>query len=101
MSTLPTRRQAQLHIVFVAVTSLVCAGLLTVATLVPAPPAVLPALIIAAIGMPMLATLDLPTALAVLRATRRPRVEPLHEGEIDALLLRLEALPEVEHPLDF
>ena len=100
MSALPTRRQAQMHVLFVAVTSLVCGGLLAVATLVPAPPTVLPALIICAIGMPMLATLDLPTAIAVLRATPRRRVDPLHEDHVDELLLTLAALPEVEHPLD-
>jgi hypothetical protein len=99
MITLAPRRQAQLQVLFVALTALLCGGLLAAAALVPAPPAALPALLLTGIGLPMVAAVELPGALQVLRDRRRHVPRPLDEGEVEALLLRLDDLPEVEHPL--
>jgi hypothetical protein len=93
---LPTRRQAIFGCVFVALTVLTCAGLVSAAVLVPAPAAVVPFLVATCIGCPMRAALDLPASLAVLRAGRRTRG--------DARLLadmrrHLRQLPETQHPL--
>jgi hypothetical protein len=89
LSPLPTRRQALEQCLFVVLTALVCSGLLCAAALAPAPPAVLPLLVLTCIGLPMLAACELPPALAVLRAGRALR----------DVRRQIEALPEVEHPL--
>jgi hypothetical protein len=89
LSPLPTRRQALAQFLFVVLTAVVCSGLLCAAALAPAPPVVLPLLVVACIGLPMLAACELPPALAVLRAGRALRRV---RGQIHAL-------PEVEHPL--
>jgi hypothetical protein len=96
---LPTRHQAILICVIVSLTALACTALLSAAVLVPAPPVALPLVVATCIGGPMLAALELPVSIAVLRAgraARRPR---------DARLLAdtrrdLRQLPETEHPLD-
>ena len=85
----PTRRQAALTLLFVAVTVLLCAGLIAAAALAPAPPAVLPLITLTCVGFPMLAALELPGALAALR----------HDYAMGRMRRHLEALPEVEHPL--
>jgi arginine exporter protein ArgO len=96
---LPARRQALVQLVFVAVTGLICAGLLGAAALVPAPPAVLPLLILAGVGFPMAAAYELPGALAVWRDRAHRLPHPLDEDALDRLLLQLDGLPETEHPL--
>jgi peptidoglycan/LPS O-acetylase OafA/YrhL len=85
----PPRAHAWLQILFAAVTALGCAGLLTAAALAPAPPAVLPLVILTCIGFPMAAASELPPAIAELRADR----------SLDRLRRSLDRLPEVEHPL--
>jgi hypothetical protein len=83
--TLPSRRRARLMFLSATAMAVVCAGLLAAAVLAPAPPIVLPLLILVCIGCPMAAAYDLPVAIAVLRA--------------DAALRRnLAALPETPHP---
>jgi hypothetical protein len=81
----PTQRRT-FAFVFAALIALVCGGLLAAAALVPAPPAVLPLVIVAGIGGPMAATYELTRALA---AVRDPRAE---------LRRQLDALPETPHP---
>jgi hypothetical protein len=76
---------------------LTCAGLVSAAVLVPAPPVVVPFLVATCIGFPMRAGLELPASVAVLRAGRHTRG--------DARLLadmrrHLRQLPETQHPLD-
>jgi hypothetical protein len=74
---------------FVAGTVLASGGLVTVAALVPPPPAVIPFVVLAAIGMPMLAALQLPGAIAALR-----------RAAWETRLRRdLGRIPETEHPL--
>jgi hypothetical protein len=96
------RRQAVLRCLYVAFTALMCAGLLSAAALVPAPPAVLPFLVVVGVGCPMVAACELPDAIAGLRATRRRPVRPraLDEGALEALRRQLDGLPETRHPLD-
>jgi len=79
---------------FVALTALMCAGLLSAAALVPAPPAVLPFLVVVCIGCPMVAAMELPGAVAGLRGRR-----PIDTRALDALRRQLDALPETQHPL--
>jgi hypothetical protein len=94
---LPSRRRALLRFAFVALTAVMCAALLSAAALVPAPPAVLPLLVIVGIGCPMAAACELPGAIAGLR---RPRHRPaLDGGALDTLRRQLDALPETQHPL--
>jgi hypothetical protein len=92
----PTRRRAIVTCAFVGVTALVCAGLLTAAALVPAPPAALPVLVIVCIGCPMMAACELPAALARLRKPARRAVD---SRALNALRRQLDALPETQHPL--
>ena len=99
MPLLPPRRQAQLQLAFAAITALVCGGLLAAAALVPAPPAALPAVILTCIGLPMLAAVELPSALEVLRRRPHRLPQPLDESTVDLMLRHLEHLPEIEHPL--
>jgi hypothetical protein len=96
---LPTRRQAIFACAFAALTVLTCAGLVSAAVLVPAPPVVVPFLVVTCMGCAMLATLELPVAVAVLRAART------RGWTRDARLLAdmrrdLRRLPETQHPLD-
>jgi hypothetical protein len=82
-----TRRRAIHACVSVAVTALVCAGLLAAAALVPAPPLVLVFVIIVSIGCPMAAAYEFARAVPALR-------DPAAE-----LRRQLDRLPETEHPL--
>jgi hypothetical protein len=96
----PTRRRAILVCVFVALTVVMCAALLSAAALVPAPAAVLPFLVLIGIGCPMVAALELPAAIAGLRGPRRPRrPRGIDPGALDTLRRQLDALPETQHPL--
>jgi hypothetical protein len=92
-----TRRRAIVTCVLVALTVVMCAGLLTAAALVPAPAAALPMLVVVCIGCPMTAALELPGALANLR--RRPPPRPVDTGALDTLRRQLDSLPETQHPL--
>jgi hypothetical protein len=83
---------------FVAVTALTCAGLLSAAALVPAPPVVLPLIIAICIGFPMFAAWELRPAIAVLRAHSNRRT---YDVRLLAEMGRyLDGLPETRHPLD-
>jgi hypothetical protein len=92
-----TRRQASLVCLTAALTALLCAGVLAAAVLVPAPPAVVPVLVLFCICCPMLAALELPRAVAALRR-RGAAAEVL---ALDQLRRGLDRLPETEHPLGF
>ncbi|HEU4974908.1 MAG TPA: hypothetical protein VFT50_07425 [Baekduia sp.] len=92
-STLHPSRRAVRACVFVAVTAFMCAGLLSAAVLIPAPPVALPMILAVCIGLPMAAAFELPTAVSVLRGARRRR------RDLSALRRELELLPETQHPL--
>jgi hypothetical protein len=94
-----TRREALLTCAFVALTAVICAGLMTAAVLVPAPPAVLPLIVATCIGCPMLAALQLPALATALRTGRVRGRAP--EARLLADMRRyLRQLPETQHPLD-
>ena len=79
-----------------------CAVLLTAAALVPAPPPVVPFLVVVCIACPVFAAWEIPIALAVLRL-RQPtrRVQPLDAEAVGELRRGLDSLPETEHPLGY
>jgi hypothetical protein len=82
-----------LRALYVALTLLCAAALVTAAVLVPAPAPVLPAVIVLAIGMPMVGAWELSFVIAALQ-------HAAHEGRVVAGLRReLDALPETHHPL--
>lgn len=86
-------RVAVLRAVYVALTVLVCAGLVSAAVLAHAPATALPLIVLIAIGMPMLAAFELPATLAALRHGR-------HAGRaLSRLRGELDRLPETQHPL--
>jgi len=94
--TLSSFGRSVLACAFAAVTVLIAAALLTAAALVPAPAPAIPVLVVVCIACPMVAALDLPDAIAVLRRERRDG----HDARAREMLRReLEALPECEHPL--
>jgi hypothetical protein len=95
---LPTYRQAIAICAFTAVSALVCVGLMSAAALVPAPPEVLPFVIVVCVVYPMLAAWRSASSLAVLRH-RWPR-RRLDERALGELRRELDRLPEVRHPLD-
>jgi hypothetical protein len=105
LRALPTRRRAIRLCVFAALTALMCGGLLTGAALAPAPPAVLPFLVIVCIGCPMAAAWELPVAIARLRGERERadhragRAAALDARALAALRRQLDQLPETRHPL--
>ena len=81
------RHRAILVGLSVATATVLCAALLTAALLVPAPAAVVPLVIVACLGCPMVGAFELARALA---AVRDPYV---------ALRRELDRLPETPHPL--
>jgi hypothetical protein len=86
-------RLALLRVLYIALTAIVCAGLMSAAVLARAPLPALPLIVVIAIGMPMVAAFELPAAVAALRHGRR-------EGRALARLRReLDRLPETHHPL--
>jgi hypothetical protein len=95
---LPTYRQAIVTCIFTVLSGLVCAGLLSAAAFVPAPPPVLPFVIAVCVAYPMLAALRSSSSLDVLRQ-RRPR-RRLNKSALDELRRELARLPEIGHPLD-
>jgi hypothetical protein len=66
-------------------------GLLLAAALAPAPTALLPLLVLAGVGMPMVVAYELPPAVASLRAHRRLAT---------AVRRDLAQLPEAAHPFE-
>ncbi len=66
-------------------------GLLLAAAFAPAPPAVLPLVVLVGVGMPMVVAYQLPPAVASLRAHRRLAT---------AVRRDLAQLPETAHPFD-
>jgi len=97
---LPTRGQAILVCASVVLSALMCAGLLTAATLAPAPPAVLPFVIAVGIGLPMVSAWELRPSLVVLRAHRYAARAAGQARLLADWRRRLDALPETPHPLD-
>jgi hypothetical protein len=87
------RRRVAFAWVSTALTGILCAGLVSAAALVPAPPAVLPLIAVACVGCPLLAGWDLRAALA----RHRPRGDDARA--LAELRRRLDALPETRHPL--
>jgi hypothetical protein len=74
-----------------AVVVVAAVGLLLAAALAPAPPAVLPFVVLVGVGMPMVVAYELPPAVASLRAHRRL---------VTAMRRELAQLPETAHPFD-
>jgi hypothetical protein len=94
MPRLVTHREAA-GTIFVAAVSLLCSAGLCVAALVLHPPApIIPLLVLACIGFPVLGTWELPPAIAALRARRESR-----RRLIASLRRGLDQLPEIDHPL--
>src|SRR3954447_6014490 len=87
------RRRALVSVVLAVVAVLVCSGLLAATVLVPAPPAVLPLAIVAAIACPMLAAWELRGSLGALR---EQEMHPITKWR-----RTLDRLPETKHPLGF
>jgi hypothetical protein len=94
---LPTRRRALVVCAFVALIAVICAGIVGAAVLVPAPPAVLPLLVLVCIGCPMAAACELPAAIAALRRAWRPSAHGARA--LRTLRRELDTLPEARHPL--
>jgi hypothetical protein len=94
-----TRGQAILTCIFVGLSVVICAGLVTAAVLAPAPPAVVPLIVGTCIGCPMLAALELPGLVAAWRARRKSG--GASRARLMADMRRyLRQLPETQHPLD-
>ena len=66
-------------------------GLMLAAALAPAPLAVLPLVVLAGVGMPMVVAYELPPAVSSFRAHRRL---------VSAMRRDLAQLPEISHPFD-
>ena len=86
-----SRREAIARIAFALLVVLACAGLVSAAALVPAPPLVLPLIAIVSIGGPMTVTPELQAGIAALRRQR---------DAIAELRRNLAELPETAHPLE-
>jgi hypothetical protein len=85
--------QALFRCIHAALGAIGCAGLITAAVLAPAPPAVLPLLVLVSIGVPMTTALELRPAAAALRS------RSVRNRAVAALRHDLQQLPETEHPL--
>jgi hypothetical protein len=81
----------------VVVGPLVCAGIVTAAVLVPAPPPALIAIVPACIVFPIMAAVELPDAVAF---ARDRLAKPVGRRRIARLQRDLSRLPETKHPLD-
>ena len=80
-----------------------CGGLLAAAVLVPAPLDVLPLVIFASIGMPMVAAWQAAQSFQRRRQTASAESgehPPLDSGAIRKLRRQLAQIPEIRHPLD-
>src|SRR5690349_17687498 len=93
---LPTRSQAIFNCVACVITALVCAALVSLAALEPAPPGVIPVIALICVGAPIIAAFDVLASLAVLRASRPDTLDRRAIGE---LRRKLDRLPETRHPL--
>ena len=96
-------RPTLLTCAFAAFTAVVCGGLLAAAVLVPAPLDVLPLVIFAGVGMPMVAAWQAPQSLQRPRrevSAESPEHLPLDSGAIRKLRRQLAQIPEIRHPLD-
>src|SRR3954471_5085557 len=93
-----TRRQASLTRLLCALAVVTSGVLFTAAALVPAPPAVLPLVLIVCIGGPMLAAWELRSTTRVARRDR-PRGGRLDANSLAQLRRHLDELPETQHPL--
>jgi hypothetical protein len=80
----------------VAFTTFVCATLLAAAALTPAPALVLPLVIVACLGCPMLAMFAFASTLADLRRDNARLSDP---RAIEELRRQIRHLPETQHPL--
>ena len=85
-----TRREAVLGCLSAALAVLVSAGLIVAATVLEAPPAALPFVVLVCVTGPMAASIRLPEAIAVLRRDH---------SALASLRAALARLPETEHPL--
>jgi hypothetical protein len=85
------RREAIARIAFGLLVVLACAGLISAAALVPAPPLVLPLIAIVSVGGPMTVTPELQAGIAALRR---------HRDAMATLRRNLAELPETAHPLE-
>lgn len=100
-----TRRQTIVRGVVAALMTVTCAGLIGAAALVPAPPVVLPLLIVVCVGCPMLVAGELSGSIAALRRGSRASHEasaltlPLDQRALSQLCGQLDRLPETDHPL--
>ena len=83
------RRRVCLTLLSVTLMAIACAGLITAAVLVPAPPAVVPLVVLVCVAGPMASAFELARAVAVIR-------EPTAE-----LRRELDRLPETPHPLGY
>jgi hypothetical protein len=91
-----SRRRSRPHLVVIAalVTAVISVAVCVGAILAPAPPAVVPLVVVICVGCPVFAAWDVPVALDSLRANRA--------GKALATLRRsLDQLPETEHPFGF
>jgi hypothetical protein len=86
-----TRREAIARIAFAVLVALSCAGLVSAAALVPAPPGVLPLVAIVSVGGPMVVTGELHAGIKALQRRRRA---------LATLRRHLAELPETSHPLE-
>ena len=93
LHALPPRRQAYATLLLTAATVMASAALMTVVALEHPPVAVLPLVILACIGCPLVMAWSVPTAIAVLRATA------FDTRAVSAMRRSLDRLPEVDHPL--
>jgi hypothetical protein len=86
-----TRREAIARIAFAVLVALSCAGLISAAALVPAPPGVLPLVAIVSVACPMAVTGELHAGIRALQRRRRA---------LATLRRHLAQLPETSHPLE-
>jgi hypothetical protein len=87
----PTWTQARAYCSLAAGAVMAAVGLLLAAALAPAPPAVLPLVVLVGVGMPMVVAYRLPPAVSSLRA---------HRALVAAMRRDLAELPETSHPFD-
>ena len=88
------RPHPHLTLLVAALTVLASLAVCAAAILVPAPAAAVPIVALLCVGGPMLASWEVPVALASLRARRGHKA-------LATLRKSLDRLPEVEHPLGF
>ena len=86
-----TRHQALVVCATALATIVLCGALCAAAILVPAPAGVVPVVALCCVGMPIFATWELPSAIAVVRTRHRAAMSELQRA--------LAQLPEVDHPL--